>query len=146
MKITAFAPHLSGRVLPELFSCMPFAKKPRFADDPWATVPHSPTWHWMHTTECGSPNHIGKCTSLPVDRQPWPEIDWLYMPAPPRAAANEHQARNSQQVLKARGPSPDATNRENSAITSPGVGPTGTRQPADAGPAGRQRELFSAAA
>lgn len=72
-------------MLPELFSCMPFAKKPRFAGDPWATQPHSPTWHWMHTTECGSPNQIGKCTSLPVDRQPWPEIDWVYMPAPPRA-------------------------------------------------------------
>jgi hypothetical protein len=90
MKITSFAPHLAGRMLPGLFSPMPFAKKPRFEGDPWPTFPHSPSWHWMHTTECGSPNHIGSAKSMPVDRQPWPaEIEWLTIPAAQPAAQKE---------------------------------------------------------
>jgi hypothetical protein len=121
MRVRDFAPHLAGRMLPGLFSCMPFAKKPRFEGDPWPTFPHTPTWYWMHTTECGSPNHLGSFKSLPVDRQPWPDdIDWIYMPAPRRAE---------------RTPSPQAAG-----IDRPSVGSMGARHPADAGP---QRELFA---
>lgn len=43
--------------------------------------------------------------------------------------------RGSQHVVKAEGASPDATDRETPAMQRPGVGPTGTGQPADAGAA-----------
>lgn len=46
------APHLVGRMLLALFSCMPDFKTPRFPGDPWSTFPHAPTVHWMHATEC----------------------------------------------------------------------------------------------
>lgn len=52
MRVKDIAPHLAGRMLPGLFSPMPFAKKPRFEGDPWATFPHSPTWFWMHSSAC----------------------------------------------------------------------------------------------
>ncbi len=52
MKLTTFAPHLAGRMLPALFSAAPDFRKPRFPGDPWAAQPHSAQWHWMHSTEC----------------------------------------------------------------------------------------------
>jgi hypothetical protein len=44
--------------------------------------------------------------------------------------------RGLQQVLKAEAATPDATDRSTPATASPGVGPMGAGQPADAGPAG----------
>lgn len=52
MKLAEIAPHMVGRMLPALFSCLPFAKTERFAGDPWAACPHSPMWVWMHSTGC----------------------------------------------------------------------------------------------
>lgn len=66
MNLTTFAPHLAGRMLPALFSAAPEFKAPRFAGDPWANEPHWAAWHWMHTTACGSPNHVGACTSKSI--------------------------------------------------------------------------------
>lgn len=43
------------------------------------------------------------------------------------------EERDSQHVLKAEGPGPDATDRETPVMTSPRVGATGASQPADAG-------------
>lgn len=102
-------------MLPALFSAMPFAKKPRFEGDPWATFPHSPTWFWMCTTVCGEPNHVGKYDARPVERHARPEIDWNETPSP-QAAGNDR----------------------------PSVGSMGARQPADAGPPEGQRQLFEA--
>ncbi len=51
-----------------------------------------------------------------------------------REASQNSEGQNSQQVLKAEASSPpDATDRETSADASPGVGPMGAEQPADAG-------------
>jgi hypothetical protein len=90
MRVKDFAPHLSGRMLPGLFSPMPFAKKPRFEGDPWATFPHSPTWFWMHATGCDA----GLCRARPIVRQPFPaDLDTLFVslpaasPSQPRPAA-----------------------------------------------------------
>lgn len=52
MTLLPFAKHLRGVMLPGLFSSIPDFKRPRFPDDPWAAMPHSPTWYWMHTSEC----------------------------------------------------------------------------------------------
>lgn len=137
----AFALHLAGRMLPGLFSCdLKIGQRERFPGDPWPHFPASPTWHWMHTTECGAPNHIGSCLSRPIKRDPWPdEVEWISSPAP---ATNEQKphGRRSRQVLKAEGASPDATDRDSGVITSSGVGPTSVGQPADAGP---QSDLFA---
>lgn len=46
------------------------------------------------------------------------------------------EARNPQQVLKAEGEGPDATDRGNCATASPDGGPMGAGQPAAAGPFG----------
>lgn len=46
------------------------------------------------------------------------------------------RAPDSQQVLKADAARRDATDRETPANSSPGVGPMGAGQPADAGPTG----------
>lgn len=46
------------------------------------------------------------------------------------------EGRTSQQVLKAEGDGPDATDRERSANASPDGGPMGAGQPAAAGPDG----------
>lgn len=122
MKLATIAPHLVGRMLPALFSCMPFAKRPRFDGDPWPTFPHHPMAIWMHTTTCGSPNHIGSSTSRRV--RAWTPLD------------------DSRQVLKAEAARPDATDREPVLYRSPVGGPMGARQPAAAGPS-EQRELFA---
>lgn len=95
MRVKDFAPHLSGRMLPGLFSCdLKIGQRERFPGDPWPHFPPSPTWHWMHTTECGSPNHIGSSTSRPTVRQPFPaDLDTLFAslpaasPSQPRPAA-----------------------------------------------------------
>lgn len=78
MKITAFAPHLAGRMLPGFFSTMPDFKKPRFPGDPWPLFPHVPRWTWMCTTECGLPNHVGKST----DKRYMPHWREVERPAP----------------------------------------------------------------
>ncbi len=52
MKISTFAPHLAGRMLPALFSAAPELRKPRFPGDPWAGQPHWAAWFWMHATGC----------------------------------------------------------------------------------------------
>lgn len=89
--VTNIAPHLTGRMLPGLFSYMPFTKKPRFPGDPWATARFTPTWYWMHTTECGSPNHVGSYKTVPVGRLAYPaDVDWVLMAAP---AATPEQPR-----------------------------------------------------
>lgn len=49
------------------------------------------------------------------------------------AAAKELEARDSQQVLKAEAPAPDATDRDAPVTASPSVGSMGAGQPADAG-------------
>lgn len=54
--------------------------------------------------------------------------------------------RGTQQVLKAEAATPDATDRVTPAIASPGVGPMGAGQPADAGPAGNVVPMRPAAA
>lgn len=87
----AFAlPHLQGRMLPGLFSAMPFAKKPRFPGDPWPSFAHSPTWFWMHSTGC----EAGLYRARPVTRQAFPaDLDALFVsmpaatPTQPRPAA-----------------------------------------------------------
>jgi hypothetical protein len=66
LRIKDIAPHLAGRMLPALFSAAPEFKKPRFPGDPWAVQPHWAAWHWMHTTECGEPNHIGSSKSWTI--------------------------------------------------------------------------------
>lgn len=53
--------------------------------------------------------------------------------------------RDTQQVLKAEAATPDATDRATPAIASPGVGPMGAGQPADAGPAGNVVPMRAAA-
>lgn len=52
VKLAAISPHLIGRMLPALFSCMPFAKTERFPGDPWPHFQHDPEWYWMHSTGC----------------------------------------------------------------------------------------------
>lgn len=78
----------------------------------------------------GSPNHVGSSSSWTIQR-----------------ALRDHELerRNSQQVLKATAARPDATDRERTASTSPGVGPMGVGQPADAGPLAGQLVLFAEA-
>jgi hypothetical protein len=125
MKISTFAPHLAGRMLPAMFDYLGIGKVERFPGDPYAHQEPWAAWFWMHTTECGSPNHIGSSKG------------WTIAPA---LRDHELDRRHSQQVLKAERPGADATDRESAAITSPGVGPMGARQPADAGPA--QNDLF----
>lgn len=51
------------------------------------------------------------------------------------SAAGLHGRRASQQVLKAERSGADATGRDAPSTCSPGVGPAGAGQPADAGPA-----------
>jgi hypothetical protein len=123
VKLTDFAPRFAC-MLPALFTCMPFAKSPRFAGDPWATFPHSPTWHWMHASTCalGSGAYAGACTS--------------------RRMRFETPLDDSQQVLKAEAARPDATGRECVLYRSPVGGPMGARQPAAAGPSA-QCDLFA---
>lgn len=125
MKIAAFAPHLAGRMLPGLFSCdLKIGQRERFPGDPWPHFPPSPSWHWMHTTECGSPNHIGSCTTRPMRRgRAEVEPDWITMPAPPRADQT---------------PSP-----QTAGIDRADVGPMRARQPADTGPPAGQQMLFA---
>ena len=55
------------------------------------------------------------------------------------APAPDTSAPGSQQVLKAEAARPDATDRETPDTASPGVGPMGAGQPADAGPTTDQR-------
>ncbi len=54
-----------------------------------------------------------------------------------REAHLNTERQDSQHVLKAEAARPDATDREEPATASPGVGPMGAGQPADAGSAGR---------
>jgi hypothetical protein len=131
MKVASFAPHLSGRMLPALFSAAPGQRKPRFPGDPWAAQPHWAAFHWMHTTACTKDERgclHGLCRSWTI---------------PCALRDHELERRNSQQVLKVERASADATGCERSAITSPDVGPMGAGQPADAGPVAGQRELFA---
>lgn len=113
----AFAPHLAGRMLPGLFSTMPFAKKARFPGDPWPTFAHSPTWFWMHNTGCDA----GLYRDRPMRHQRSEiEPDWISVPQTP---------------------SPQAAGNDR-----PSVGSMGARQPADVGPPEGQRQLFEATA
>lgn len=121
MKITAFAPHLTGRMLPGLFSCdLKIGQRERFPGDPWPHFPASPTWHWMHTTECGSPDRVGSSSARPMrSERAEVEPDWITMPAPGRADQT---------------PSPQAAGIDRASVDS-----MPARQPVDAGPQG---ELF----
>jgi hypothetical protein len=128
MKIATFAPHLAGRMLPGIFDYLGIGKVERFPGDPAAHREPWAAWFWMHTTECGSPNHIGSWSDrqmgayrfVPAHRWTLPEADWISMQAPPR----DHLTSPKPVVGDDR----------------PGVGPMGARQPADAGPQG---ELFA---
>lgn len=64
-------------------------------------------------------------------------------PAPVALPAAEPNTtpQGSQQVLKAEAETPDATDRDTPAISSPSVGSMGAGQPADAGPAGDDRSI-----
>lgn len=150
MKIAAFAPHLAGRMLPEIFSYLGIGAKERFPGDPAAHQEPWAAWFWMHTTACGSPNHIGSWSDrqmgayrfVPADRLTWPEADWIFMSAPPATKQKPH-GRNSRQDLKAEGASSDASDRGPGAVTCSGIGPTSAGQPADAGPLAGQYQLFA---
>jgi hypothetical protein len=126
MKVAAFAPHLAGRMLPAMFDYLGIGKVERFPGDPAAHQEPWSAWFWMHTTECGEPNHVGSSMSWTI---------------PLALRTHELERRHSQQVLKAEAVRPDATDRERAVITSPSVGSMGARQPADAGP--RQGALFA---
>jgi hypothetical protein len=131
MRVNAFAPHLAGLMLPGMFDYLGIGKVERFPGDPYAHQEPWAAWFWMHTTECGSPNHVGSYKAWTI----------------PRALRDQNTTeRHPQQVLKAERPGADATDRGHAAITSPGVGPMGAGQPADAGPVAGQRELFAEAA
>jgi hypothetical protein len=114
VRVTAFAPHLAGRMLPGLFSCdLKIGQRERFPGDPWPHFPPSPQLHWMHTTACTKDEHgclHGLCRSKRM----------------PRGFRADQT------------PSPQAAG-----IDRPSVGSMGTRQPADAGPLAGQRALFS---
>ncbi len=129
MKLKDFAPHLAGRMLPGLFSCdLKIGQRERFPGDPWPHFPPSPQLHWMHSSACVADERgctHGLCFSKRL---------------PAGCRDTQHLEPTSQQVLKAERASADATAREFSVYRSPGVGPMGARQPADAGP---QRELFA---
>jgi hypothetical protein len=80
VKITAFAPHLAGRMLPGIFTYLGVGKVARFPGDPWPHLNSAPAWYWMHATGCSA----GLFRSLPVARQPWPvDIEWFEIPATP---------------------------------------------------------------
>ena len=51
MKITDFAPHLAGRMLPPMLTCI-MPRRPRFANDPWASQAPTSMFYWMHATGC----------------------------------------------------------------------------------------------
>ena len=108
MKITTFAPHLAGRMLPALFDYLGIGKVERFPGDPYVHQKPWAAWFWMHTTQCGEPNHVGSSKSWTI----------------PRALRCE----------------------ETHATTSPGVGPMGAGQLADASPFGGQVDLFAGCA
>lgn len=80
MKITAFAPHLAGRMLPAMFDYLGIGRKERFPGDPYAHQAPWSAWFWMHTTECGEPNHVGSSRSwtipaaLRFDETPSPQV------------------------------------------------------------------------
>lgn len=131
MKITTFAPHLAGRMMPAMFDYLGIGKVERFPGDPYAHQQPWAAFFWMHTTECGSPNHIGSSRAWTI---------------PLALRTHELERGNFPQVLKAEASRPDATDRKKSAKTSPGVGPMGARQPADAGSIGGQAELFAGVA
>lgn len=65
MKLATFAPHLQGRMLPGIFSYF-IGKQERFPGDPWSYAHVRPSWYWMHTTACGTPNHIGSSKSWTI--------------------------------------------------------------------------------
>lgn len=128
MKITAFAPHLAGKMLPAMFDYLGIGKVERFPGDPYARQAPWAAWFWMHTAECGTPDHIGSSRSKSI---------------PVALRDHELERRHSQQVLKAEAARPDATDRESAAITSPRASAMGAGQPAGAGPIGGQTELFA---
>lgn len=128
MKITSFAPHLAGRMLPAMFDYLGIGRKERFPGDPYAQQALWAAWFWMHTTECGEPNHIGSSKSWTI---------------PLALRTHELERRHSLQVLKAEASRPDATDCESAATASPDAGPMGAGQPAGAGPIGGQAELFA---
>jgi hypothetical protein len=130
VRVKDFAPHLAGRMLPGMFDYLGIGKVERFPGDPYAHQEPWAAWFWMHTTECGSPNHIGSWSDrqmgayrfIPTERWSLPEADFVSVPAPHRAKPTPPKA-----VV---------------ADDRPSVGSMGARQPADAGP---QRELFAEA-
>lgn len=68
MRVKDFAPHLAGRMLPGMFDYLGIGKAERFPGDPWAHQQPWAAWFWMHTTECGSPNHIGSYRAWTIPR------------------------------------------------------------------------------
>jgi hypothetical protein len=126
LRVKDIAPHLAGRMLPAMFDYLGIGKVERFQGDPYAHQEPWAAWFWMHTTECGEPNHVGSSKSWTI---------------PFALRDHELERRHSQQVLKAERSGADATDRERVATTSPSVGSMGARQPADAGP--QQGALFA---
>lgn len=94
------------------------------------THPRAPVWwsltnHGVRQRMEMSPHPVGWMTRPPKDDDDVPTF---------RGRATDTPQPDSQQVLKADAARRDATDRETPATTSPGVGPMGAGQPADAGP------------
>lgn len=86
MKISTFAPHLAGRMLPAMFDYLGIGKVERFPGDPCAHQEPWAAWFWMHTTECGSPNHIGSSRAWTIPsalREPRGATAPVPTPSPP---------------------------------------------------------------
>jgi hypothetical protein len=58
MKITTFAPHLAGRMLPAMFAYLSIGIKERFPGDPYAHQEPWAAFFWMHTTACMQHEHV----------------------------------------------------------------------------------------
>lgn len=58
MKITAFAPHLAGRMLPAMFEYLGIGTKERFPGDPYAHQEPWAAFFWMHTSACQKHEHV----------------------------------------------------------------------------------------
>lgn len=52
MKLSTFAPHLAGRMLPGMFDYLGIGKVERFPGDPYAHQQPWAAWFWMHATGC----------------------------------------------------------------------------------------------
>lgn len=123
MKLAFDAPWVRGRMLPGLFTLIVRGKE-RFPGDPWPhMLPVYQDWYWMHSNACRDA------------AQGTPYASVLY--------TDKHIAQALRDHLTPEGP--DVRVHECTGQASPSIGSMGARQPADAGPPVRQRELFAEA-